>query len=106
MTETSRTPRRRAARILGLLVLTLLGASLLAPDALDSWADGRDPGWERTLARVWADPAGDLARWLALDVPLRELADLVDGAGSEVARSAVVPAFRPEAPTPTSSLVF
>ena len=103
MTEPPRTPRRRAARLLGLLLLTLLGASLLAPDAVDSWADSRDPGWERTLARVWADPAGDLARRLALDVPLRELTDLVDGARTEVTRSAVAPAIRPEAgTTPTT----
>ena len=103
MTEPPRSPRRRAARLLGLLLLTLLGASLLAPDAVDSWADSRDPGWERTLARVWADPAGDLARRLALDVPLRELADLVDGARTEATRSALAPAIRPEAgTTPTT----
>jgi len=104
MTEPSRTPRRRAARLLGLLLLTLLGASLLAPDAVDSWADGSDPGWERTLARVWADPAGDVARWLALDVPLRGLTDLVDGATNEVAHSAVGPAVRPEADTPPTTI--
>jgi len=104
MTEPSRTPRRRAARLLGLLLLTLLGASLLAPDAVDSWADGSDPGWERTLARVWADPAGDVARWLALDVPLRGLTDLVDGARNEVAHSAVGPAVRPEAGIPPTTI--
>ncbi len=100
MTEPSNAPRRRAARILGLVLLTLLGASLLAPDAVDSWADGSDPGWERSLARLWADPAGDLARRLALDVPLRELADLVDGSLSETSRSPGVPAVRPDAGAP------
>ena len=104
MTEQSPTPRRRAARLLGLLLLTLLGASLLDPDAVDSWANGSDPGWERTLARVWADPAGDVARRLALDVPLRELAHLVDAARNEVAHSTVGPAVRPEAGTPPTTV--
>ena len=104
MTEPIRTPRRRAARLLGLLLLTLLGASLLAPDTVDSWADGSHPGWERTLARAWADPAGDVARWLALDVPLRELANLVDEVGNEVVHSTVGPAVRPEVGIPLTTV--
>ena len=103
MTAPPRTPRRRAARLLGLLLLTLFGTSLLAPDAVDSWADSSDPGWERTLARMWADSAGGLARRIALDVPVRELTDLVDRARNESVHSTVEPALRPETGTPPST---
>ena len=69
MMEQDASPRRRAVRLLGLLVLVLVGASLLAPDTVDTWADTRDAGWERSTARTWSDPMGNLSRRLSLDVP-------------------------------------
>ena len=99
MMEQDASPRRRAARLLGLLVLVLLGASLLAPDTVDTWADTRDAGWERTTARAWSDPMGNLSRRLSLDAPLRYVEDLLDGADPAVAD----PAVRPTPVTPSTS---
>ncbi len=79
MTEQVVSPRRRATRLVILLMLVLVGASLLAPDTVDTWADTRDAGWGRTVARAWADPVGDFSRRLLMDVPLRRVERLVDG---------------------------
>ena len=99
MREQDASPRRRAARLLGLLVLVLVGASLLAPDTVDTWADTRDAGWERATARAWADPMGNLSRRLAFDAPFRYVEDLLDGADPAVAD----PAVRPTPVTPSTS---
>ncbi|MBT5904498.1 MAG: DUF459 domain-containing protein [Acidimicrobiaceae bacterium] len=99
MREQDARPRRRAARLLGLLVLVLVGASLLAPDTVDTWADTRDAGWERATARAWADPMGNLSRRLAFDAPFRYVEDLLDGADPAVAD----PAVRPTPVTPSTS---
>ena len=99
MMEQDASPRRRAARLLGLLVLVLVGASLLAPDTVDTWADTRDAGWERATARAWSDPMGNLSRRLSLDAPLRYVEDLLDGADPAVAD----PAVRPTPVTPSTS---
>ncbi len=92
MREQDPSPRRRAARLLGILTLVLVGASLLAPDAVDTWADTRDAGWERDTTRAWADPMGKLSRRLSLDAPLRYVEDLLDRAAPAVADPAVRPA--------------
>jgi len=99
MREQDASPRRRAVRLLGLLVLVLVGASLLAPDTVDTWADTRDAGWERATARVWAEPMGNLSRHLSFDAPLRYVEDLLDGADPAVAD----PAVRPTPVTPSTS---
>ena len=99
MREQDASPRRRAARLLGLLVLVLVGASLLAPDTVDTGADTRDAGWERATARAWADPMGNLSRRLAFDAPFRYVEDLLDGADPAVAD----PAVRPTPVTPSTS---
>ena len=104
MTEPSRSPRRRAARMLGLLVRTLVTSSLLAPDAVGSWADTRQPGLERRLARLWADPAGDLSRQLSLDAPLGALADLVDRIRGIEPSSTIAGVARPEPGTPSTTV--
>lgn len=99
MMEQDASPRRRAVRLLGLLVLVLVGASLLAPDTVDTWADTRDAGWERSTARTWSDPMGNLSRRLSLDVPLRYVGDLLDGGDPAVVDQAV----RPTLVTPSTS---
>ena len=103
MTEPDASPRRRAARLHGIVLLVLVGGSLLAPDTLDTWADTRDAGWARTAARAWAEPVGGVSRSLSLDAPLRFIEgrweDLSDGG----ARPAAAPAVKPtdEAPATT-----
>ena len=93
MTEQVAGPRGLATRLVILLMLVLVGASLLAPDTVDTWADTRDAGWGRTVARAWADPVGDLSRRLSMDVPLRRVERLVDGE-----RGGAVPAAVPGGP--------
>ena len=78
MTESVPSRRENPVRLFAALLFTLLGASLLAPETVDTWADTRDAGWSRTLARSWADPVGDFSRRVSLDSPLRALDDLLD----------------------------
>ena len=73
-----RNPRRRAARLTITLVLVLVASSLLAPDAVRSWADTQPAGWRRVLARTWSGPTGDLARDAGLDRPLTAVRDALD----------------------------
>ena len=53
-----RNPRRRAARLMATLLLVLVASSLLAPDAVRSWADPHPAGWRRVLARPGSGPLG------------------------------------------------
>ncbi|MDG2427868.1 MAG: hypothetical protein P8M16_05515 [Acidimicrobiales bacterium] len=77
MIESVHSRRGNPARLLGALLFALLGASLLAPDTVDTWADTRDVGWSRTVARSWADPVGGFSRQVSLDAPLRALDGLL-----------------------------
>ena len=73
-----RNQQRRAARLMTTLVLVLVASSLLAPDAVRSWADTQPAGWRRVVARTWSEPTGRLARDVGLDRPLTAIRDALD----------------------------
>ncbi len=71
-------PRRRAGRLVGVLVGGLLGASLLAPDVVRTWADTLPEGTARSVGRVWSRPVASVADALRLDAALRGLEAVLD----------------------------
>ena len=78
MREPAPSPRRRAGRLLGVLLGGLLLASLLLPGALQSWTDTRPDGPVRMIARAWSRPALSLSESLRLNEPVRILERLVE----------------------------